>query len=71
MHNEGGPGAALERALDARGLAFRVEARGGLAVLTPPPGTHRSVSEEDRRTVLALAREHGFSHAALEIPDGT
>jgi hypothetical protein len=59
---------ALEKALADRGLPFRVESRSGLAVLIADAATvARMTDAELRRTALALAREHGFTHVAIEM----
>ena len=59
--------AGLARALDARGLAARVEAVGRVAVIQPLAGASIDWAEA-RREVVRLAAEHGFSNAALELP---
>lgn len=58
----------LMDALAAAGCPARVEARGRLAVvITEDP---RPLADETiRRTALRLAREHGFTHLALELAD--
>ncbi|MEP6991524.1 MAG: hypothetical protein ABJA80_11400 [bacterium] len=59
---------ALEGALAERGLVCRVEARSGLAVLIADAATVAALGNADlRRDALALAREHGFSHVAIEL----
>ena len=68
MHNESTAPAALARALRAAGLDLGVEGRGTLAVLTPTAATHLLLTPDERRRLLALARDHGFTHAALEVP---
>ena len=61
---------ALEGALAERGLVVRVDARAGLAVLVADPATMAKLADpEVRRAALALAREHGFSHVAIELRD--
>ena len=66
--------AALGAGLEARGLRCAIESRGALAVLTPLAGAERLADDGVRREVVALARECGFSHVALELldcsPDG-
>ena len=61
--------AALASAIAELGVQCSLEARGGLALLMP---TQESVaalqSLETRRAVLALARTHGFTHVAIELP---
>jgi hypothetical protein len=59
--------AALARALAARGLAVRVEAVGRLAVVRPLADAPVDWAAE-RREVVRLAAQHGFSNAALELP---
>jgi len=64
--------ATLEVALRAQGIACHVEARDRLAIVVPesaaPNGMPDLASREARERVLALAREHGFTHLALELP---
>lgn len=61
---------ALERMLAERGLPCRVESRAGLAVLITNSATMVALTDADvRRTTLALAREHGFTHVAVELRD--
>lgn len=60
---------ALEQALRALGVDGRVEARGGLALLVPRAGAGALADGSLRRRAAALAREHGFTHLALEIVD--
>ncbi|CAN5557495.1 hypothetical protein BH09GEM1_BH09GEM1_23730 [soil metagenome] len=60
----------LERMLAERGLVCRVEPRAGLAVLIADRETMASLADiEVRRATLALAREHGFTHVAVELRD--
>ena len=59
---------ALEGALAERGLACRVESRSGLAVLIADQATVAALGDAElRRAALALAREYGFSHVAIEL----
>ena len=59
---------ALEAALAERGLVVRVEKRAGLAVLIVNEETMRRLGDvEVRRSALAQAKEHGFSHVAIEL----
>ena len=61
---------SLAAAITALGLHCALEARGGLALLTPAPESVAMLQQpETRRTVLALAREHGFTHVAIELPN--
>jgi hypothetical protein len=61
---------AFEQALAERGLVCRVEPRAGLAVLIADRATMTALTDlEVRRATLALAREHGFSHVAVELRD--
>jgi hypothetical protein len=65
------PAALLAGDLAGAGLACRVEARERLAVVHPDAGTPFDVSDEAvRRRVVALGREHGFTHVALALSDG-
>ena len=55
------------RVPDARILCL--EARGGLVLLLPVDESVAMLqSPETRRAVLALARTHGFTHVAIELP---
>ena len=58
---------ALEQALRAAGLACRIEAWDALAVAIPAPGDRRFEDPEIRHRAITIAREHGFSHLALEL----
>ncbi|MEO7454854.1 MAG: hypothetical protein ABIY52_01235 [Gemmatimonadaceae bacterium] len=61
---------ALEGALAERGLVVRVDPRAGLAVLIADAATMTKLGDaEVRRAALALAREHGFTHVAIEMRD--
>lgn len=62
-----GSGPALRQALAASGFAFDVDARDGLALLRPADGVSIALDAEGRRRVQELARQHGFTHAALEL----
>jgi hypothetical protein len=63
---------ALEGALAERGLVVKVESRAGLAVLIADAATVARLGDAElRRTALALAREHGFSHVAIELRSDT
>ena len=58
---------ALERALRAAGLSCRIEAWDALAVAIPAPGDRSFEDAELRERAVAIARDHGFSHLALEV----
>jgi sugar phosphate isomerase/epimerase len=61
--------AAFAAALRAAGLACDVEARAALAlIIVSAADAARVAADDDRRRVLALAREHGFTHVAVELP---
>jgi hypothetical protein len=63
-----GPAATLAASLAEMGVPCRVESRAGLAVVIAGPEAARQLAEpETRRRALALAREHGFTHLALEL----
>ena len=58
----------VERALNERGVPGKVEVRGPLAVLIVTPDIMAKLGDaEIRRTALAIAREHGFTHMAIEL----
>jgi hypothetical protein len=58
----------LEAALAERGLVVRVERRAGLAVLIVNEATMAQLGDAElRRVALGVAREHGFSHVAIEL----
>lgn len=62
---------SLQEALALAGLPCKVESRDRLAVITldTPEATQALLSREVRSRVLALARAHGFTHMALELPE--
>jgi hypothetical protein len=60
---------ALAAAIAELGVQCALEARGGLALLLPVAESVATLqAPEVRRAVLALAREHGFTHVAIELP---
>lgn len=60
---------ALSEALVELGLACAIEARGKLVLLMPDQATVIKLADESlRRAALALAKQHGFTHAAIELP---
>ena len=60
---------ALKAAIAGLGIDCALEVRGGLALLLPAPDAVAALQvDETRRTVLALAKEHGFTHVAIELP---
>lgn len=61
--------ADLERDLRALGIRCTVEEWDALAVLVPAPGERALENEELRRRAIAMARSHGFSHLAMDLPD--
>ena len=62
-------GVALAAAIAKLGIDCALEVRGGLALLLPTPeGVAALQADENRRAVLSLAREHGFTHVAIELP---
>ena len=63
--------AALRDALAAAGFACEVEAHDRLAVVVPDDAESaaRLAGGGGRRQASSLAREHGFTHAALELRD--
>jgi hypothetical protein len=62
--------ASLAAAIAALGVQCSLEARGGLALLMPVPESVAKLQEPDtRRALLALAREHGFTHVGIELPN--
>ncbi len=61
--------ASLGAAIAALGIHCSLEVRGGLALLLPVPASVEKLQDpETRRAVLALAREHGFTHVGIELP---
>ena len=72
-HTGGAPNAdAFAAALRERGMSYRVTAHGSMAVLEQGAGRVARGAEEhsvgaNPHTVADLAREHGFTHAALEL----
>ena len=69
MTGKGGDAPGLAVALGALGVPVDVEARGALAVIRPrPDGLVRLADEHVRAAALGRAREHGFTHLAVELP---
>jgi hypothetical protein len=70
-----GDGAGLAAALGALGFPCIVEPRAALALLSMRAGdAARLAASPDRAAALALAKEHGFTHVAVELavePAGT
>ena len=61
---------ALAAAITDMGLRCTIEARGGLVLLMPDAeSVEKLADEETRRAALSLARQHGFTHAAIELPN--
>ena len=61
--------AALASAIAELGVQCALEARGGLALLLPVQESVVTLqSPETRRAVVELARTHGFTHVAIELP---
>ena len=61
---------AFAAAIAGLGLQCALEARGGLALLLPVAESVAMLQQQEtRRAVLALAREHGFTHVAIELPN--
>ena len=61
--------AALASVIAELGVQCALEARGGLALLLPVQESVATLQSPDtRRAVLALARTHGFTHVAIELP---
>lgn len=61
--------ADLERDLRALGIRCLVEEWDALAVLVPEPGERALEDEAVRRRAIAMARSHGFSHLAMDLPE--
>jgi hypothetical protein len=62
-------GVALAAAIAKLGIDCALEVRGGLALLLPTPdGVAALQTDANRRAVLSLAKEHGFTHVAIELP---
>jgi len=60
-------------ALAAHGVDARVEARDALAIITVPnaDAADRMRDADLRRTVVALAAQHGFKTVAIELARAT
>ena len=66
--DEGDRAAALARSLERAHMSCMVEARAGLALIVCDEAQQvRLASVDARRDVLALARQHGFTHIAVEL----
>jgi hypothetical protein len=60
----------LARELTEHGHRFRVESRGGLAILSYADGEGLAAIDPPlRRWLVQAARRAGFTHVAVEIPD--
>jgi hypothetical protein len=60
---------ALAAAIAKLGIECALEVRGGLALLMPAQDSVIALQNDDTRSaVLALVKEHGFTHAAIELP---
>jgi hypothetical protein len=60
--------ADLETALRAAGMRCSIEAIDRLAVITADDAEAELTTVRSRREALRLARAHGFTHLALEVP---
>lgn len=61
--------AALAAAISELGIRCSLEPRGGLAVLVPLGSSMVMLQSADtRRALVALAKQHGFTHVAVELP---
>jgi hypothetical protein len=61
---------ALAAAIADLGLNCDIEARSGLVVLLPAAESVAKLAEDEtRRAALSLARQHGFTHVAIELPN--
>jgi sugar phosphate isomerase/epimerase len=59
---------ALAAALRDAGITCTVESRAALALIVASTADGQRLADDDlRRRVLALAREHGFTHVAVEL----
>ena len=59
---------ALAAALAQLGVPSRIETRGNLAVIITDAAGSKAFAQGDvRQRALALAKEQGYSHLALEI----
>jgi hypothetical protein len=59
---------ALAAALHALGVPCQVEARAGLALITTTAAdAERLAAGGLRQAALAAAKEHGFTHLAVEL----
>jgi hypothetical protein len=58
----------LETALAERGIACRVEVRDRMAVVVLGGDPSDARVREWRADAVRLARAHGFTHVALELP---
>jgi hypothetical protein len=59
--------ATLQAALDTLGIACTVEPHDRLAVIVPVGGVDPLESRRVRGEALRLARDHGFTHIAVEL----
>ncbi|MBA3891501.1 MAG: hypothetical protein H0X64_13315 [Gemmatimonadaceae bacterium] len=59
--------AQLEQALRARGIEATVDAEGAVAVMRLHGDDPQLADPDYRRSLVALAAEHGFRNLALEV----
>lgn len=59
--------AVLTRRLHELALDYDVEARGGVAILTPRGQGAANLEVSARRLLVQLARDAGFANVALEV----
>ena len=60
---------ALAAAIAELGIRCSLEPRGGLAVVVPLSSSMENFQRADtRRALVALAKQHGFTHVAVELP---
>ena len=60
---------SLEDALAALGVPCAVDVEQRLAILRPMPHATGFTQLATRTRIVALAREHGFTHVALDLAD--
>lgn len=63
-------GQELTEALRAIGLDCRVDARDRMALIVVRQGSAPLVDDALREQVIAVAREKGFTHVALDLQPG-
>jgi hypothetical protein len=66
-----GDAASLAERLAARGLSYRVDGLGGVALLVGDAAASALLDAATRRWIVQAAREAGFANVAIEFEEST